>query len=543
MRHADARRALIALAALLLPAIATSAGDDLPTFERDVRPILARSCVPCHNTRNLKRSELSGGLALDSYEAVLRGAPGQKVVQPGKASDSALVGRLSDPDEDRRMPLSDDPLPPEQQLLIARWIDAGAARGQVVQSVAHRARRVTRSIDVVLRSDLRLPGGVVDGVSGGPVELVAKVGPLPAITALAFRGDGRLLAVCTGGEVVVWDLNDVLPVSRITDFPGTAHCVQFSRDGRRLVVGGGLPARSGTIRIHEASDGTLLQALEGHDDAVYGLALRRDGAQLASAAFDQTVRLWNLADGQPAGTFTGHSDFVYEVAYAADGRTLFTASKDRTIKQIDGKTAKGLRTYSSHDQDVLALAIRPDGSGFVSSGLEPALRWWSLAKDQPPRLVGGHGAAVHQLAFSADGKRLISASGDKTVRLWDGATGAPKRTLAGPTDWQYAVALSADGQLAAAGGWDGIVRVWDAEAGTLRGTLIQPPVASATAGDWLAMAPAGYAAASDGLRPLLHWRVGAAELPAEKLAGGLMDPRRLARCLSGQSVPAAFGGK
>ncbi len=313
---------------------------------------------------------------------------------------------------------------------------------------------------------------------GGAVQLALKVGPLPAVTALAFRGDGRALAVGTYGQVVVWDLADGQPALFLSDVPGPVHALAFSRDGKRLAVGAGLPARSGIVRVYDVPGGTLLHEFDGHGDVVFGLAFRPDGGQLASASFDQTVRLWDLVRGRPAGVFRGHTDFVYDVAYDRDGRTLLSVGKDRSIKRIDGVKLKELQTYSDHNDDVLALAVAPDGAGgkFVTSGNEPQLRWWSADGEKPTQRIGGHGGPVHQLAFSSDGRRLISAGGDGTVRLWDGHTGASQKSLAGATDWQYAVALSGDARLAAGGGWDGLVRIWDADSGQLRAhTLLQPP--------------------------------------------------------------------
>jgi WD40 repeat protein len=505
---------------------------------------LVKRCVVCHNTKKRDAIDVSGGLALDTYEAIVRGGREHPILTGGKPEESELYKRLVDSDEERRMPLMAGALEKDQTELIRRWIDAGNPRGQAsaadTPEPTSAARRVTRSLDVIVPLELKIPAGVEGLPAGGPVELVLKVGPLPVVSAIAFRNDGRLLAVGTSGEVVLWDLIDGQPAATLTGIPGPVHALAFSRDGRRLAVGSGLPARSGSVRIYTVPDGTLLREFEGHADVVYALAWRRDDAQIASAGFDQTVRVWNLADGQPGVLFKGHSDFVYDVGYAPDGRTLLSASKDRSIKRIDLASGKSLRTYSDHEQDVLALAVQPDGSGFVTAGLEPQLRWWAFDKDAPVRKVGGHSGPVHQLAFSGNGKRLISASGDKSVRIWDGSSGIFQRTLPGPTEWQYAVALSFDARLAAAGGWDGLVRIWDADAGTLRAVLIQPPGVSPGAGEWLGVSPRGYINVSPGLADLIRWRVSGAQVPRERLSSACLQPNYFARTLRGEAVDPPF---
>jgi WD40 repeat protein len=512
--------------------------EEPPTYEHDIKPILSKRCTACHAGKNLAKPDLSGGLALDSLEAILQGTKQHKVIEPGRAADSELIRRLADPDEERRMPLMEEPLPADQQQLIARWIEAGASRGTPAPTTTAR-RRIVRSLDLTLPTEVKVPPKTQGFPQAGPVQVVLKVGPLPAVSALAFREDGGLLAVGTLGEVVVWDLLAGRPALVLNEIPGSVHALAFSRDGKRLAVGSGQPARSGSVRVYTAPDGTLLHDFRGHDDVVSGIAWRRDGAQLASASLDGTVRLWDLAEGRPTGTFQGHSDFVYDVAYAPDGRTVLSASKDRSIKRFDAATVKGLRTYSSHDDDVLAVAVRSGGTEFVTAGNEPQLRWWSIDKDAPTKRVGGHGGPVFQLAFSGDGRRLISASGDKTVRLWDGTNGSSLRTLPGPTDWQYAVALSHDGRLAAGGGWDGVVRVWDAEKGAIRAVLLQPPAESVGEADWLALSPSGYLVASSGLAGMVRWRVSGTEVPRE-VAALFMQGDRLAEALRGGIVPGPF---
>src|SRR5579872_702835 len=57
-----------------------SAQGAAPTYERDIRPILTLQCVGCHNRTTQGNVALSGGLALDSFNAVMRAK--QPVVVP-----------------------------------------------------------------------------------------------------------------------------------------------------------------------------------------------------------------------------------------------------------------------------------------------------------------------------------------------------------------------------------------------------------------------------------------------------------------------------
>jgi hypothetical protein len=531
------------------PRARASATDDAPTYERDIKPLLTKRCTICHSRKNLEKLDISAGLALDSYEAVLAGTREHTVLTRGDAKASRLTQRLDDPDDERRMPLDEEPLEESQRLLVRRWIDAGAPRGTAKAVAAatgvspaaeakRPARRINRAFDVVVPTEAKAPAGLEGVTAGGAVQLALKVGPLPAVTALAFRQDGRRLAVGTFSAVVVWDLDSGTPALILDDIPGQVHALSFNRDDTLLAVGAGLAARSGSVRVYSFPEGSLVHDFPGHEDVVSGLAFSPDGRRLASASFDKTVRLWDLAPepGNPPspGIFPGHSDFVFDVAFTTDGTALLSVSKDRSAKRIDVATLKERRTYSDHNEDVLALAVHPGGSKFVTAGNEPQVRWWGLEDEKPASKVSGHGGPVHQLAFSGDGKRLISAGADGGVKLWDGATGVLLRTLPGSTEWQYAAALSHDGRLAAAGGWDGLVRVWDAESGTgkLRATLLQPPaIAPPAAVDWLLVVPSGYAAASEPLQPLLRWQAAGKDLAPEAARPLYLKPEDVAKAL------------
>ena len=172
------------------------------TFEEDIRPILREHCVMCHKEENVADPVISGALALDSFESVLKGVRGdtsRKVVYPGKSQNSRLVSILLEQDEDLRMPLDAEPLSATDIETIIRWIDLGARRGSKREKTGGFSNPIPpkASLRVI---DLRFPLTVVPVDTGLPknvdqkkVGLIASIGPLSPVTALAYSLDGKTL--------------------------------------------------------------------------------------------------------------------------------------------------------------------------------------------------------------------------------------------------------------------------------------------------------------------------------------------------------------
>jgi hypothetical protein len=518
-----------------------------PTYWQDIRPVFRKHCTACHSKKNLKEVDVSGGLALDSYAATLKGAK-DPVIKVGKSGDSVLVKLLLINDNEKRMPLAATPLDDKTIALIRRWIDTGAKEGQKEEeatAVSKPQPRRLRKKDVTLTTGAIPPPGVFGKARPAKLELILGAGPLAPVTAVAFspaakKGSGLLATGCYG-QVTVWDLATAKPVKVLTNVLGAVNDVRFSPDGKLLAVAGGLPSAKGDLRLYQVAGWKLLGTLRGHDDVVFSVAFSPHGKRLASASFDKTVRLWDVADRQLKKTLTGHSDFVYSVAFSPDGKWLASASKDRSVKLVDADSGQGKYTFSGMEQDILAVAFSQDGKFVVSSGFESALYWWDAQTGRRVRLQGGHGVAVHEICFSKDGKLLVSAGADRTVRVWNGKTGTPLRVL--PVgSIVYATAVSPDGKLIASGSFDGLVRVWDAGSGGPLSTLLSLP-AEGDKHDWLALTPQGYAAASSGLASAGQWRMGGQTLSAAEVWKALEQPELVARALRGESVEMPRFGK
>ncbi|MFN0069474.1 MAG: SUMF1/EgtB/PvdO family nonheme iron enzyme [Limisphaerales bacterium] len=111
------------LPALLVAALAPGLhAADAVDFLREVRPILASSCVSCHGGEQDK-----GGLKLDTLDAALKGGDDGTALVPGDPAKSPLyTTTVLPPDHDDLMPPKPPALTKEQTEVLRRWIAEGA---------------------------------------------------------------------------------------------------------------------------------------------------------------------------------------------------------------------------------------------------------------------------------------------------------------------------------------------------------------------------------------------------------------------------------
>ena len=209
-----------------------------------------------------------------------------------------------------------------------------------------------------------------------------------------------------------------------------------------------------------------------HTDDVISIAFSPDGKMLASGSDDDTVRLWNATTGTLIHTLEGHTDDVNSVAFSPDGNTLASASGswNNTVRLWNATTGTLIHTLEEHTG---GIAFSPDGKTLASGSWDNTVRLWNATTGTLIHTLEGHTRAVYSIAFSPDGKTLASGSWDDTVRLWNATTGTLIHTLEGHTDWVNSVAFSPDGKtLASASSEDDTIRFWDIATGTSETILL-----------------------------------------------------------------------
>lgn len=346
---------------------------------------------------------------------------------------------------------------------------------------------------------LRIPTSLLR--AGGPTPpqlLLPRIGTTPRVRALAFSPDGALLAAAGTREVVLWDLRTPRLWKRLATgkLGGSAHALAFTADGKTLVVAGGRPGRSGSVRLFDVHTGQQRAALTQPRDIVYAIALSPDGQRIAAGSADGRLYVWEPRKDALVATLEEHRGWVLGVAFSPDGKLLASASADKRVLVRDARSWKTLDTLLSLEP-LQALAFSPDGKlvTWASAGRQRKAVWWRQPLPDPPaptrpgevlrpkppppvRTFDQGGSTPLALCWShvPQGKtlqaRLYVAGSDHVVRVM-APDGRMLATLVGHGDWVQGLAASRDGRRLASSGADGAVLLWDTATHRLLGLLVQ----------------------------------------------------------------------
>ncbi|CAK0852449.1 unnamed protein product [Prorocentrum cordatum] len=102
----------------------------------------------------------------------------------------------------------------------------------------------------------------------------------------------------------------------------------FSPDGKKILS----CSHDDTLKLWHATDGTLLQTLNGHTWCVLGCCFSLDGKKILSCSDDHTLKLWHATDGTLLQTLYGHTYRVFGCCFSPDGKKILSCSDGGTLK-------------------------------------------------------------------------------------------------------------------------------------------------------------------------------------------------------------------
>jgi len=224
------------------------------------------------------------------------------------------------------------------------------------------------------------------------------------VTSLAFSPDSKLLASGSGSDeqmIFLWKVDDG---SLAGSLPGyTALNLAYTPDGDHLIIEGG-----NAVRIWRFSENRVLDPLQGVEGNV---VLSPDGEFLAFASCNEKVSgtcisklvsLYRLSEGTVAYSLTPMTGQVQSIEFSNDGSMVAAASRNgiNIWRVIDGTTVQNMHILNSVI-NVQELSFSPDGKLIVSSSEDNTLRVWQIADG---KMVYERSIRdVTKIAFSPDG--------------------------------------------------------------------------------------------------------------------------------------------
>lgn len=317
---------------------------------------------------------------------------------------------------------------------------------------------------------------------------VPKLPPMPKPVhpgphwAAAFSPDGTRLAVGAYQRIVLFD---AATGAKQTELPVPGDAVRglaFSKDGRYLAAGSGIPASGGTVVVFDVAAGKVVRTITGHFDTVETVAFA--GNLLLSASNDEKVRVTDIGTGASVGVLAEHVGRCLAVAAPTqtsetDGGEIFvTGGTDNAVKVWDAKTRRVVVNFDQCASPVWSLAFLPRPGQFVAGAEDGRVRVFGVRADPDgrrgdgqrtgylARTLQGHDGPVYAVAASADGKWIVSGAADRKVIVWNSGGGKAREMTEAKADI-YSVSISPDSRLVAAAALDGKTRVYSLADGKL----------------------------------------------------------------------------
>jgi hypothetical protein len=400
------------------------------TFDKDIRPILRKHCVSCHNPDRAR-----GELDLSAYASVMVGGQSGKAAIAGKPDESPLYlnpSHLADP----KMPPGKPKIAQRELDLIRDWIAGG-----LVEKAPNTA---------ATPAPARALGGL------GPAEPLRRLTP---VTALAVSPSVPIAAVAGRKQVLIFDLATNTLKGALPFPEGEVHVLRFTRDGTVLIAAGGVGGQSGTVVGFEAGGSwKRLFAVGDEPDAILAADISADKTLVAFGGPGRVIKIVSIPDGKQLHVLRKATDWVLSVGFSPEGLLVAAGDRFGGLYVWETKTGKDFLTLNGHSKAVTGLAWRADSDAVASCSEDGTVRIWDMHTGNELVKWDAHAEGALDVAFHPSG--LLATGGrDGHVKIWDDKA-TLRADLGRASDIVLKVAIRSDAKSILAGDWTGEAKGW-----------------------------------------------------------------------------------
>jgi WD40 repeat protein len=266
------------------------------------------------------------------------------------------------------------------------------------------------------------------------------------IRRFAFHPDQKtLITGAYEGQLIWWPLHEEQPkpLRTIAAHRGFIRGVAISLDGRYVVTGG----NDNLVKVWNATDGTLIAELSGHQRHVYNVAFHPNGKHIISGDLMGVLKQWEVGSWKHVRDFEGgdvlvgwdtkfQSDCggIRGIDFSPDGKTLAVAGITEVTNAFAGvgipavvlfnwKTGKRIRVLkpkTSIQGHCWGLKWHPSGK-FIAAVCGSRSGYVSFFKPNEEKSFFDFKlpSVAYDIDIHPDGLRIAAALYDKTIRIYD----------------------------------------------------------------------------------------------------------------------------
>ncbi len=458
-----ANRATILLALTGVFAAGSSSAADKVTYDDHILPLFQQTCLNCHNPDKAK-----GGLDLSTYSGAMKGGSGGKIAEPGDTGSKliAVVLQTSEP----KMPPEGEKLGGDQISLLKAWIEGGLLENK--SSAAKKPTKPKFDTSIASSADQKPEGPppMPEHVLLEPPVLASRAS---SVNAMASSPWAPLLAVTGQKQVLLFDSN-TLELAGVLPFPeGDPVSLAFTPNARYLIVGGGVPGKSGVTVTFDVVTGERMLVAGKEFDSVLATDLKPDLSMVATGSPSRLIKIWKSEDGSQLHSIKKHTDWVTALDFSPDGVLLATGDRNGGVWVWEADSGNEYQTLRAPQAAITATAFRADSNLLASASEDGTVRFWEMNGGTEVKKIDAHPGGVLAFAWTRDGS-FITSGRDKVVRLWKPDFNLLREFKDQP-DLPVAVAFDHEGKRAFAADYRGQVTVWDVASGNPAGAFDANP--------------------------------------------------------------------
>ena len=439
----------IAFAAGLVAAGAGFAADKV-TYEDNILPIFRNNCLKCHNPDKMKAD-----LNLASYDALMTGE-----VVAGGDLDNSLLYQLVTHAEEPNMPPKSKLTDPEIATIKA-WIVGGLLKDNGSKAVMATKPKV----DLALNPDSL--GKRPEGPAPMPVEVLGldpyqRTERTSISTAIAVSPWAPLVAIGSQRQVLLYN-TDTFKIAGIIPYPkGYPHSVNFSANGKLLIIGGGRGANLGFSTVWDITKGEQILTVGDDLDSVLASDISADQRYIAHGGPDRFVRIFSTDTGELLHKIKKHTDWITAMRFGPKGKYVASGDRAGGIHVWEAEPGGRAASLMGHRARITGLEWASTNI-VISSSEDGTAKMWNIDEVRQLKSWTAHSGGALSLRRAQNGD-LVTVGRNRRATLWN-ASGSAKRSFTFPADIPSTGVPSHDGKLVIGTDWNGEVYVWNAADG------------------------------------------------------------------------------